>query len=107
MRKNLSLFDFFVDESPVDESWHIRLNTKSLIFRGGGPHICLWQIYIAKIIARFLQYSRKKTRMKKRILSVLISVVLLFGTIGVHAASIGFEDLKQNNDESSIYIEDC
>lgn len=54
-----------------------------------------------------MQYSRKKTRMKKRILSVLISVVLLFGTIGVHAASIGFEDLKQNNDESSIYIEDC
>lgn len=44
--------------------------------------------------------------MKKRILSVLISASLLFGTIGVNAVSIGFEDLKQNNDESSIYFED-
>lgn len=44
--------------------------------------------------------------MKKKILSVLISGSLLLGTIGVNAVSIGFEDLKQNNDESSIYLED-
>lgn len=44
--------------------------------------------------------------MKKRILSVLISGVLLFGTVFANAVSISFEDLKQNNDESSIYFED-
>lgn len=44
--------------------------------------------------------------MKKRILSVLLCGSLLFGTIGVNAVSIGFEDLKQNSGESSIYLED-
>lgn len=44
--------------------------------------------------------------MKKRILSVLLCGSLLFGTIGVNAVSIGFEDLKQNSGESSIHLED-
>lgn len=44
--------------------------------------------------------------MKKRILSVLLCGSLLFGTIFANAVSIGFEDLEQNNDESSIYFED-
>lgn len=44
--------------------------------------------------------------MKKRMLSVLLCGSLLFGTIGVNAVSIGFEDLKQNSSESSIYLED-
>lgn len=44
--------------------------------------------------------------MKKRILSVLLCGSLLFGTIGVNAVSAGFEDLKQNSGESSIYFGD-
>lgn len=48
-----------------------------------------------------MQYSRKKTRMKKRILSVLCCGSLLFGTIGVNAVSIEFDDIQ----EDSIYVE--
>ncbi len=47
-----------------------------------------------------MQYSRKKTRMKKRILSVLISGVLLFGTVFANAVSID----ENSNPEATTRI---
>ena len=40
--------------------------------------------------------------MKKRILSVLISGVLLFGTVFANAVSIGFEDLERSDQTSDL-----
>jgi len=43
--------------------------------------------------------------MKRRIISTLLTVSLLFGCIGVNAASISFENIHSENTESSISYE--
>lgn len=85
MRKNLSLLDFF-----VDESWHIRLNTKIPYFSGGYRIFDNGKFILQKKFTRFLTMCRKIAKMKKRILSVLISGVLLFGTVFANAVSVDF-----------------
>ena len=50
----------------------------------------------------FFAVYRKIAKMKKRILSVLISGFLLFGTVFANAVSIGFGDLERSDQTSDL-----